>query len=169
MRRFTRRRKTLAAISAIMGRLGKGLQNTTRPIFQVQYRKLDDESNQQQQQEHLRFMPALPEYMSYCCCQCGHTQKLKVSSLLLAILDRKKIIVSWLLVTELRVATKQSRILSIIAKLIKRDGKLSNIKWSSPNYILHRISGYFYLQGLLYIYSPTSLETLLQHTLISFS
>ena len=78
MRRFTRRRKTLAAISAIMGRLGKSLQNTTRPIFKVHYRKLNDECNQQQEQ--LRFMPALPEYMSYCCCQCGHTQKLKVSS-----------------------------------------------------------------------------------------
>lgn len=83
MRRFTRRRKTLAAISAIMGRLGKSLQNTTRPIFKVHYRKLDDEYNQnhlQQHQEQLKCMSTLPEYMSYCCCQCGHTQKLKVSS-----------------------------------------------------------------------------------------
>lgn len=77
MRRFTRRRKTLAAFSAIMGRLGKGSQSTTRPIFRVQYRKLVDEYSQQQEQ--LKFMPALPDYMSYCCCRCGHTQKLKVS------------------------------------------------------------------------------------------
>lgn len=82
------RRKTLAAISAIMGRLGKSLQNTTRPIFKVHYRKLDDECNQNQQQrqqqqhqEQLRCMSALPEYMSYCCCQCGHTQKLKPEEL----------------------------------------------------------------------------------------
>ncbi|KZC14693.1 hypothetical protein WN55_07190 [Dufourea novaeangliae] len=75
MRRFTRRRKTLAAFSAIMGRLGKGSQSTTRPIFRVQYRKLVDEYSQQQEQ--LKFMPALPDYMSYCCCRCGHTQKLK--------------------------------------------------------------------------------------------
>lgn len=85
MRRFTRRRKTLAAISAIMGRLGKSLQNTTRPIFNVHYRKLDDEYNQnhhqQQHQEQVRCMSSLPEYMSYCCCQCGHTQKLKPEEL----------------------------------------------------------------------------------------
>ncbi|OAD60001.1 hypothetical protein WN48_06751 [Eufriesea mexicana] len=58
-----------------MGRLGKGSQSTTRPIFRVQYRKLVDEYSQQQEQ--LKFMPALPDYMSYCCCRCGHTQKLK--------------------------------------------------------------------------------------------
>ncbi|XP_031834371.1 EGFR adapter protein isoform X5 [Nomia melanderi] len=79
MRRFTRRRKTLAAFSAIMGRLGKGSQSTTRPIFRVQYRKLVDEYSQQQEQ--LKFMPALPDYMSYCCCRCGHTQKLKAEEL----------------------------------------------------------------------------------------
>ncbi|KAK1135253.1 hypothetical protein K0M31_008024 [Melipona bicolor] len=80
MRRFTRRRKTLAAFSAIMGRLGKGSQSTTRPIFRVQYRKLVDEYSQQQEQ--LKFMPALPDYMSYCCCRCGHTQKLKNKQIL---------------------------------------------------------------------------------------
>ncbi|XP_066599722.1 EGFR adapter protein-like isoform X2 [Prorops nasuta] len=78
MRRFARRRKTLAAFSAIMGRLGKASQSTTRPIFKVHYRKLVDEYSQQQDQ--LKFMPALPDYMSYCCCRCGHTQKLKGKS-----------------------------------------------------------------------------------------
>lgn len=76
MRRFARRRNIPAAFSAIMGRLGKGSQSATRPIFRVHYRKLVDEYSQQEQ---LRFMPALPDYMSYCCCRCGHTQKLKVS------------------------------------------------------------------------------------------
>ncbi|XP_066599723.1 EGFR adapter protein-like isoform X3 [Prorops nasuta] len=79
MRRFARRRKTLAAFSAIMGRLGKASQSTTRPIFKVHYRKLVDEYSQQQDQ--LKFMPALPDYMSYCCCRCGHTQKLKAEEL----------------------------------------------------------------------------------------
>ncbi|XP_015606161.1 tensin-1 isoform X6 [Cephus cinctus] len=79
MRRFARRRRTLAAFFAIMGRLGKGSQSTTRPIFRVHYRKLVDEYSQQQEQ--LKFMPALPDYMSYCCCQCGHTQKLKAEEL----------------------------------------------------------------------------------------
>ncbi|EZA57283.1 hypothetical protein X777_02534 [Ooceraea biroi] len=74
MRRLARRRNILAAFSAIMGRLGKGSQSATRPIFRVHYRKLVDEYSQQEQ---LRFMPALPDYMSYCCCRCGHTQKLK--------------------------------------------------------------------------------------------
>lgn len=77
MRRFARRRNILAAFSAIMGRLGKGSQSSTRPIFRVHYRKLVDEYSQQEQ---LKFMPALPDYMSYCCCRCGHTQELKVSS-----------------------------------------------------------------------------------------
>ncbi|KAF7414908.1 hypothetical protein HZH68_003397 [Vespula germanica] len=80
MRRFARGRKILAAFSAIMGRLGKGSQNATRPIFRVHYRKLVDEYSQQQQ-EQLKFMPALPDYMSYCCCRCGHTQKLKLSKI----------------------------------------------------------------------------------------
>lgn len=78
MRRLARRRNILAAFFAIMGRLGKGSQSATRPIFRVHYRKLVDEYSQQEQ---LRFMPALPDYMSYCCCRCGHTQKLKVSSI----------------------------------------------------------------------------------------
>lgn len=76
MRRLARRRNILAAFFAIMGRLGKGSQSATRPIFRVHYRKLVDEYSQQEQ---LRFMPALPDYMSYCCCRCGHTQKFKVS------------------------------------------------------------------------------------------
>ncbi|KAK0081350.1 hypothetical protein PV326_007720 [Microctonus aethiopoides] len=80
MRRLTRRRKSLTAFTAIMGRLGKSTQNgITRPIFRVQYRKLVDDYSQQQQ-DQLKFMPALPDYMSYCCCRCGHTQKLEVSS-----------------------------------------------------------------------------------------
>lgn len=29
--------------------------------------------------EALRLMPSLPEYMSYCCHRCGHTQKFKVT------------------------------------------------------------------------------------------
>jgi len=78
MRRLARRRNILTAFFAIMGRLGKGSQSTTRPIFRVHYRKLVDEYSQQEQ---LKFMPALPNYMSYCCCRCGHTQKLKVSSI----------------------------------------------------------------------------------------
>lgn len=78
MRRLARRRNILAAFFAIMGRLGKGSQSATRPIFRVHYRKFVDEYSQQEQ---LRFMPALPDYMSYCCCRCGHTQKLKVSSI----------------------------------------------------------------------------------------
>lgn len=76
MRRLARRRNIPAAFSAIMGRLGKGSQSATRPIFRVHYRKLVDEYSQQEQ---LKFMPALPDYMSYCCCRCGHTQKFKVS------------------------------------------------------------------------------------------
>ncbi|EGI62620.1 hypothetical protein G5I_08980 [Acromyrmex echinatior] len=75
MRRLARRRNILTAFFAIMGRLGKGSQSTTRPIFRVHYRKLVDEYSQQEQ---LKFMPALPDYMSYCCCRCGHTQKLKI-------------------------------------------------------------------------------------------
>ncbi|XP_011305068.1 tensin-1 isoform X2 [Fopius arisanus] len=80
MRRLSRRRKGLAALTAIMGRLGKSAQSATKPIFRVQYRKLiDDYTNQQQEQ--LKFMPALPDYMSYCCCRCGHTQKLEAEEL----------------------------------------------------------------------------------------
>ncbi|KYM77294.1 Tensin-1 [Atta colombica] len=78
MRRLARRRNILTAFFAIMGRLGKGSQSTTRPIFRVHYRKLVDEYSQQEQ---LKFMPALPDYMSYCCCRCGHTQKLKAEEL----------------------------------------------------------------------------------------
>ncbi|XP_071646027.1 EGFR adapter protein isoform X10 [Temnothorax longispinosus] len=78
MRRLARRRNIPAAFFAIMGRLGKGSQSATRPIFRVHYRKLVDEYSQQEQ---LRFMPALPDYMSYCCCRCGHTQKLKAEEL----------------------------------------------------------------------------------------
>lgn len=80
MRRLAaRRRNILAAFSAIMGRLGRGSQSAARPIFRVHYRKLVDEYSQREQ---LRFMPALPDYMSYCCCRCGHTQRFKVSALI---------------------------------------------------------------------------------------
>ncbi|KAH0567459.1 hypothetical protein KQX54_010190 [Cotesia glomerata] len=75
MRRLIRRRRSLTALTAIMGRLGKSTQGTTKPIFRVHYRKLVDEYSQHQEQ--LKFMPALPDYMSYCCCRCGHMQKLE--------------------------------------------------------------------------------------------
>lgn len=60
-----------------MGRLGKTTQNQTKSLFRVHYKKLVDEYTNQQQ-EQLKFMPALPDYMSYCCGHCGHTQKLEV-------------------------------------------------------------------------------------------
>ncbi|XP_053593581.1 uncharacterized protein LOC103570539 isoform X1 [Microplitis demolitor] len=80
MRRLTRRRRSLTTLTAIMGRLGKSAQGTTKPIFRVHYRKLVDEFSQQHQ-EQLKFMPALPDYMSYCCCRCGHMQKLEAEEL----------------------------------------------------------------------------------------
>ncbi|XP_044598758.1 tensin-1-like isoform X5 [Cotesia glomerata] len=79
MRRLIRRRRSLTALTAIMGRLGKSTQGTTKPIFRVHYRKLVDEYSQHQEQ--LKFMPALPDYMSYCCCRCGHMQKLEAEEL----------------------------------------------------------------------------------------
>lgn len=77
MRRLARRRRSVAAI---MGRLGKASGNGsgTRPIFRLHYRKLLDDYAQQREQR--KFMPPLPDYVSYCCCRCGHTQKLQVSS-----------------------------------------------------------------------------------------
>ncbi|KAF7994466.1 hypothetical protein HCN44_003938 [Aphidius gifuensis] len=80
MRRLTRKRRSLAALTVIMGRLGKSTQNQTKPIFRVHYKKLIDEYTNQQQ-DQLKFMPALPDYMSYCCCRCGHTQKLEAEEL----------------------------------------------------------------------------------------
>ncbi|XP_057326962.1 uncharacterized protein LOC130668618 isoform X6 [Microplitis mediator] len=80
MRRLTRRRRSLTTLTAIMGRLGKSAQGTTKPIFRVHYRKLVDEFSQQHQ-EQLKFMPALPDYMSYSCCRCGHMQKLEAEEL----------------------------------------------------------------------------------------
>lgn len=47
MRRLARRRNILTAFFAIMGRLGKGSQSATKPIFRVHYRKLVDEYSQQ--------------------------------------------------------------------------------------------------------------------------
>jgi hypothetical protein len=63
-----------------MGRLGgsqEGPSNSAaRPMFRVHYRKLMDDCGQSK--DSLSFVPPLPDYLSYCCCQCGHTQKLKV-------------------------------------------------------------------------------------------
>lgn len=73
MRRFAKRRRTLAAFTAIMGRLG----GTGSSVFKVQYRRLPEDPS-----------PAVKRPRScreddptaYCCCRCGHAQKLKVSS-----------------------------------------------------------------------------------------
>lgn len=59
-----------------MGRLSKTGTNTGRPSFRVHYSKLVDEYSSNC--DALKFMPSLPEYLSYCCHQCGHTQKLQV-------------------------------------------------------------------------------------------
>ena len=114
MRRFAKRRRTLAAFTAIMGRLSRAASGSTsssqhqanaggtsgaKAAFKVHYRKLSEESSptkqprrddggrgqqrqqqQQQSQHQVKFVPPLPDYMSYCCCRCGHTQKLKVSA-----------------------------------------------------------------------------------------
>jgi hypothetical protein len=63
-----------------MGRLGgsnkSSSTNAARPLFRVHYRKLVDDCGDSK--DSLSFVPPLPDYLSYCCCQCGHTQKLKV-------------------------------------------------------------------------------------------
>jgi hypothetical protein len=63
-----------------MGRLGGSHKSSstgaTRPVFRVQYRKLVDDCGENG--DSLSFVPPLPDYLSYCCRQCGHKQKLKV-------------------------------------------------------------------------------------------
>ncbi|XP_031783531.1 M-phase inducer phosphatase isoform X2 [Nasonia vitripennis] len=111
MRRFARRRRTLAAFTAIMGRIGRAAaggnnnlgssssshQNSSssagaKTSFKVHYRKLVEEHSPAKQQrrdevraqkepQQLQIVPPLPDYMSYCCCRCGHTQKLKAEEL----------------------------------------------------------------------------------------
>lgn len=66
-----------------MGRLSKSSTTTTttttgrRLSFRVHYSKLVDEYNSNNCDD-LKFLPSFPEYLSYCCHQCGHTQKLQV-------------------------------------------------------------------------------------------
>lgn len=61
-----------------MGRLSKTTAAVVgRPSFRVHYRKLVDEYSATQC-DVLKFVPSLPDYLSYCCHQCGHTQKLQV-------------------------------------------------------------------------------------------
>lgn len=61
-------------IAPAMGRLNKTGAGSS---VSVHYRKLTDDYAGGTC-EALKLMPSLPEYMSYCCHQCGHTQKLKV-------------------------------------------------------------------------------------------
>lgn len=61
--------------SVDMGRLSKTTA-TGRPSFRVHYRKLVDEYS-----DVLKFVPSLPDYLSYCCHQCGHKQKLQAEEL----------------------------------------------------------------------------------------
>ena len=60
-----------------MGRLSKTSMTSGRPNMKVHYRKLVDEYSGQC--DSLKFVPTLPEYLSYCCHHCGHQQKLKVN------------------------------------------------------------------------------------------
>ncbi|XP_066995584.1 EGFR adapter protein [Anabrus simplex] len=65
-----------------MGRLSgshRASMGSARPIFRVHYRKLVDDYGGSK--DSLNFVPPLPDYFSYCCCQCGHTQKLKAEEL----------------------------------------------------------------------------------------
>ncbi|XP_018561239.1 tensin-4 isoform X2 [Anoplophora glabripennis] len=57
-----------------MGRLSK-----STPSVRVNYRKLVDELGGSC--DSLKIMPALPDYFSYCCHHCGHTQKLQTKEL----------------------------------------------------------------------------------------
>lgn len=61
-----------------MGRLSKTSMTSGRPNMKVHYRKLVDEYSGQC--DSLKFVPTLPEYLSYCCHHCGHQQKLKVNN-----------------------------------------------------------------------------------------
>ena len=57
-----------------MGRLSK--TNLPTPNIKVHYKKLVDDYTGSC--DALKIMPSLPEYLSYCCHHCGHTQKLQV-------------------------------------------------------------------------------------------
>lgn len=46
----------------------------SRPLLRVHYRKLVDDYGM----DGLTFDPPLPDYLQYCCRQCGHRQNVKV-------------------------------------------------------------------------------------------
>ena len=90
-RKFARRRRSFAAFTAIMGRLGRTAPLiSSRPLFKVHYRKLDEdlspvkqsrreEKNSVVKSRQIKIVsPIVQDYMTSCC-RCGHTQKLKVS------------------------------------------------------------------------------------------
>lgn len=64
-----------ARSSFVMGRLNKTAAGSGSNVT-VHYRKLVEDYNAAP--ENFKLMPSLPEYLSYCCRHCGHTQKLKV-------------------------------------------------------------------------------------------
>lgn len=85
-RRFAKRRRTLAAFTAIMGRISGGGGGGSGaggggPFFKVQYRRLAEEPSPVKRPRSAKPEPKKPldGPASYCCCRCGHTQKLKVS------------------------------------------------------------------------------------------
>ncbi|KAK6627983.1 hypothetical protein RUM44_010465 [Polyplax serrata] len=56
-----------------MGRLGHHKSGSSaRPFLRVHYRKLVEDYADVSSP-----LPPLPDYFSYCCCKCGHTQKVK--------------------------------------------------------------------------------------------
>ncbi len=57
-----------------MGRISK--TTTSRPNLRLHYQKLVDEYSSNL--DSFERMPTIPEYLSYCCHHCGHTQKLQV-------------------------------------------------------------------------------------------
>ncbi|XP_022910569.1 EGFR adapter protein-like isoform X2 [Onthophagus taurus] len=60
-----------------MGRLTKTAAPSTRPSMKVHYSKLVDEYGAQMDGG----LEMVPDYLSYCCHQCGHQQKLKAEEL----------------------------------------------------------------------------------------
>uniref|UniRef100_A0A1B6E3Q4 SH2 domain-containing protein n=1 Tax=Clastoptera arizonana TaxID=38151 RepID=A0A1B6E3Q4_9HEMI len=62
----------------LWGAMGRtSTPSLTRPLLRVHYRKLVDEYNM----DTITFTPPLQEYLSYCCRQCGHRQKMKAEEL----------------------------------------------------------------------------------------
>ncbi|KAF5299142.1 hypothetical protein FQA39_LY02315 [Lamprigera yunnana] len=61
-----------------MGRLNKN-SHFGRSIFRVHYKKLVNDYSSSL--DSFKIMPSFPEYLSYCCHQCGHTQKLQAEEL----------------------------------------------------------------------------------------